>query len=182
MACRLSKNGVEGVQKVIFMLLICVIGTSIACNGGFKIKVRKVENCGGPDAIITANENYTAVLTKNCEIKSRGCVSFKSFNTAISNLKVKKDGIVVLQDKVNLCERLAKGRRDANIGQMLKTLRLPESCPVEEGTLCTDPSQVVNIEQYKQFLPLARGLIDIEMDIQHDTGKSCFRVQIDIAK
>lgn len=38
-----------------------------------------------------------------------------------------------------------------------------------QGTLCTDPTQVVNIEQYKQFLPLARGSLEIESEIQHDT-------------
>lgn len=169
-------------QKVSVFLLMAIVGVAMACNGGYRIKVRKVQNCAGTDAVIVAQENYTAVLTKNCEIKSRGCVTYKTFKSGIARYKVKKDGVQVLQGRMDLCDQITTGNRDPVIGPMMRTLNLPDKCPVEDGTLCTDPTQAVNIEQYKQFLPLARGTIDVETEIQHDTGKSCFRVQIDVTK
>uniref|UniRef100_A0A023EH88 Putative 16.8 kDa salivary secreted protein n=1 Tax=Aedes albopictus TaxID=7160 RepID=A0A023EH88_AEDAL len=169
-------------RKVTILLLMAVIGVAMACNGGYRIKVRKLQNCAGSDAVIVAQENYTAVLTKNCEIKSRGCVTYKSFRTGIIKYKIKKNGVQMVQGRMDLCDQIASGDRDPTIGPMMRTLNLPNKCPVEAGTLCTDPSQVLNIEQYKQFLPLARGSIEIESDIQHDTGKSCFRLHIDVTK
>lgn len=176
----ISENGFQ--RKVAIILFMAVIGVTMACNGGYRIKVRKVQNCAGDDAVIVAQENYTAVLTKRCEIKSRGCVTYKAFKSGIVNYKVKKDGVQVLQGKMNLCDQINTGNRDPTIGPMMRTLNLPDKCPVDAGTLCTDPTQVINIEQFKQFLPLARGSLEIDSDIQHDTGKSCFRLQIDVAK
>ncbi|XP_053696146.1 uncharacterized protein LOC128743570 [Sabethes cyaneus] len=163
-------------------LLVTVIGVVIACNGGYKVKVRKIQNCAGSDAVITANENYTVVLTKNCDIKSRGCVQFKSFKTAVAKYKVRKDGMLMLQGSLDLCDQLAIGNQDATIGPMLRTFNLPEKCPVEGGTLCTDPSQTINIAPFAQFLALAQGTIDVETEIQHDTGRSCFRVRFEVTK
>ncbi|XP_055548134.1 uncharacterized protein LOC129731827 [Wyeomyia smithii] len=164
------------------LLLAAVIGVAIACNGGYKVKVRKVQNCAGSDAVITANENYTVVLTKNCDIKSRGCVQFKSFKTAVAKYKVRKDGMLMLQGNLDLCDQLRAGILDAQIGPMLRTFNLPEKCPVEAGTLCTDPTQVINIAAFAQFLELAQGTIDVETEIQHDTGRSCFRVRFEVTK
>nr|ABF18510.1 putative 16.8 kDa salivary secreted protein [Aedes aegypti] len=169
-------------RKVTIFLLMAIIGVAMACNGGYRIKVRRVHNCAGQDAVIVAQENYTAVLTKNCEIKSRGCVTYKAFKSGVVNYKVKKNGVQLVQGRMDLCDQIASGNRDPTIGPMMRTLNLPNKCPVEAGTLCTDPTQVVNIEQYKQFLPLARGSLEIESEIQHDTGKSCFRLQIDVTK
>uniref|UniRef100_T1DF68 Putative 16.8 kDa salivary secreted protein n=1 Tax=Psorophora albipes TaxID=869069 RepID=T1DF68_9DIPT len=169
-------------QRVVILLLLVVVGVSYACNGGYRIKVRKVQNCAGGNAIMVAQENFTAVLTKNCEVKSRGCVTFKSFRTATAKYKVKKDGVVLMNGQIDLCERLAAGSRDQNLAPLIRTFGLPTSCPVQAGTICTDPSQVIDIERFKRMLPLVRGRIDMESEIQHDTGRSCFRVQFDVTK
>ncbi|XP_058815147.1 uncharacterized protein LOC131678816 [Topomyia yanbarensis] len=168
--------------KVIAFLLLAIVGVAFACNGGYKLKVRKVQNCAGSDAVITASENYTVVLTKNCDIKSRGCVQFKSFKTAVAKYKIRKDGVQILQGNMNLCDTIKTGSRHADVGPIMRTFKLPEKCPVEEGSLCTDPTQVVNIAPFAQFLTLVRGTIDVETEIQHDTGRSCFQVRFDVTK
>ncbi|XP_058451057.1 uncharacterized protein LOC131430259 [Malaya genurostris] len=168
--------------KVLLLVLLAIVGVAFACNGGYKLKVRKVQNCAGDDAVITASENYTVVLTKNCNIKSRGCVQFKSFKTAVAKYKVRKDGVQIYQGSVNLCDTLKTGLRHADFGPIMRTFKLPESCPVKEGLLCTDPSQVVNISPFAEFLALVRGTIDVETEIQHDTGRSCFQVRFEVTK
>ncbi|XP_055641487.1 uncharacterized protein LOC129778544 [Toxorhynchites rutilus septentrionalis] len=180
-------NGKQGnssthFQRVVVLLLVTIVAVTLACNGGYKIKLKKLQNCAGPNAVITANENYTVVLTKNCEIKARGCGNIKAFKTAVAKITVKKSGMQMFQGTINICEKLAAASSNSTIGPILRTFNIPEKCPVEAGTLCVEPTQGMSIEPYKQFLSLARGSIDVETEIQHDTGKSCFKVQVDITK
>uniref|UniRef100_A0A182J109 MD-2-related lipid-recognition domain-containing protein n=1 Tax=Anopheles atroparvus TaxID=41427 RepID=A0A182J109_ANOAO len=166
------------------VLLICAatLGVAFACNGGYKIRVKKIENCAGPDAVITADENFTVVLTKNCEIKSRGCVRFKDFKTANAKYTISKDGVQVLQGSMDICDQASRPGRTENIAELLQTLGVPDKCPISEGQICTEPSQVVNVNRFKQYLPLARGAIAVDVAVQHDSGKSCFKIRFDITK
>jgi hypothetical protein len=48
---------------------------------------------------------------------------------------------------------------------------------------CEDGSKKANVDQFKNFLSLARGgPIRSEVTIQHDNGKSCFKSEIEIIK
>lgn len=174
-------NGSSQLLRVAVFLLIAVVGTTLACNG-YKLKVRKVQNCGGPDAVITAFENNTAVLTKKCELKVRGCVQYSSFKTAVAKYTIKKDDQPMMEGRIDLCQELEANRKRENFAPIFQTFNLPEKCPVEAGTLCAEPSQVVDLEPFKQFLSLARGRIDVRTEIEHDEGTSCFRVVLDITK
>uniref|UniRef100_A0A182Q2K3 MD-2-related lipid-recognition domain-containing protein n=1 Tax=Anopheles farauti TaxID=69004 RepID=A0A182Q2K3_9DIPT len=166
------------------VLLICtgLLGVAMACNGGYKVRVKKIENCAGPEAIITADENFTVVLTKNCELKSRGCVRFKDFKTGNAKYTISKDGVQVLQGSEDICNQASRPRRTEQIAELMRSLGVPEKCPIEAGKICTDPSQVVNINRFKQYLPLARGSITVDVKVQHDSGKSCFKINFDITK
>ncbi|XP_055592252.1 uncharacterized protein LOC129748806 [Uranotaenia lowii] len=178
MSLAMSKN----LSVVFYVLLISVFGVVFACNGGYKLKVRKIQNCAGAEGILIPHENGTAVLTKKCEIKMRGCVEMKAFKQATVKYAIKKDGVKVMEGSEDLCERMENARSHPTIGPMMKTLNLPEKCPVQAGTICSDPTQIISIEPYKQMLSLARGRIEVEAEIQHDTGKSCIRMQFDIVK
>lgn len=182
-ACCSVNHRANGIVRF-SLLLVCVgmLGVALGCNGGYKIRVKKIENCAGPDAIITADENFTVVLTKNCEIKSRGCVRFKDFKTGNAKYTITKDGVQVLQGSTDICDQAARPRRTEHIAELLRSLGVPEKCPISAGQICTEPTQVVNINRFKQYLPLARGAIAVDVDVQHDSGKSCFKIRFDITK
>lgn len=138
-------------QRVIVLLMIAIVAVTLACvsiwyekfcylnlrfhelyqNGGYKIKLKKLQNCAGPNAVVTISDNYTIVLTKNCEIKARGCSTFKTFKTAVAKITVKKSGMQMYQSTINICEKLAAASRNSTFGPMLKTFNIPEKCPVE---------------------------------------------------
>uniref|UniRef100_A0A182JQF8 Uncharacterized protein n=1 Tax=Anopheles christyi TaxID=43041 RepID=A0A182JQF8_9DIPT len=164
----LSANGV-GVRFAVILFCTGLLGVTMACNGGYKIRVKKIENCAGTDAIITADENFTVVLTKNCEIKSRGCVQFKDFKTGNAKYTISKDGVQVMQGSTDICDQASRPRRTEHIAELLRSLGVPEKCPISAGQICTEPSQVVNINRFKQYLPLARGSIAVDVAVQHDS-------------
>lgn len=171
-----------GVRFAVILICTGLLGVAMACNGGYKIRVKKIENCAGADAIITADENFTVVLTKNCEIKSRGCVRFKDFKTGNAKYTISKDGVQVMQGSTDICDQASRPRRTEHIAELLRSLGVPEKCPISAGQICTEPSQVVNINRFKQYLPLARGAIAVDVAVQHDSGKSCFKIRFDITK
>uniref|UniRef100_A0A8W7PFH9 Uncharacterized protein n=1 Tax=Anopheles coluzzii TaxID=1518534 RepID=A0A8W7PFH9_ANOCL len=177
----LAANG-AGVRFAVILICTGLLGVAMACNGGYKIRVKKIENCAGADAIITADENFTVVLTKNCEIKSRGCVRFKDFKTGNAKYTISKDGVQVMQGSTDICDQASRPRRTEHIAELLRSLGVPEKCPISAGQICTEPSQVVNINRFKQYLPLARGAIAVDVAVQHDSGKSCFKIRFDITK
>lgn len=175
-----SANGI--VRFSVLLFCMGMLGVAFACNGGYKVRVKKIENCAGPDAVITADENFTVVLTKNCEIKSRGCVRFKDFKTGNAKYTITKDGVQVLQGSMDICDQASRPRRTEHIAELLRSLGVPEKCPISAGQICTEPTQVVNINRFKQYLPLARGAIGVDVAVQHDSGKSCFKIRFDITK
>lgn len=55
-------------------------------QNGYKLTIKKIENCGGPDQIIKIDENTTAELTSDCKLILNGCVHTKEFKTVtVSN-------------------------------------------------------------------------------------------------
>uniref|UniRef100_A0A182P0I7 Uncharacterized protein n=1 Tax=Anopheles epiroticus TaxID=199890 RepID=A0A182P0I7_9DIPT len=172
----ISANGV-GVRIAVILFWTGLLGVAMACNGGYKIRVKKIENCAGTDAIITADQNFSVVLTKNCDIKTRGCVRFKDFKTGNAKYTISKDGVQVMQGSTDICDQASRPRRTENIAELLRGLGVPEKCPIEAGQICTEPSQVVNINRFKQYLPLARGAIAVDVAVQHDS-KDGFSIKV----
>ncbi|XP_013100893.1 uncharacterized protein LOC106082736 [Stomoxys calcitrans] len=151
---------------------------SLACNG-YKAKLLKVENCAGPDAIVTIDENFSVKLNKQCEIVPKGCVHTKAFNTAVSNYKVVKDGITLAEGQMDMCSMANQIPDEAK--QYVTMFGAPSSCPVVEDNVCGNENKI-DLSKYKGMLSLARGKIIVDSNIEHDTGKSCFHIEMEISK
>lgn len=64
---------------------------------------------------------------------------------------------------------------------LMKTLGVPDSCPVQEGQVCAG-DESFDISQYKSMLGFAKGQIEAEISATHDTGNSCYKVILEISK
>ncbi|XP_073821466.1 sporozoite-associated mosquito saliva protein 1-like [Musca autumnalis] len=153
-----------------------ILEAVLACNG-FKANLIKAENCAGEDAIIKMDSDFTVKLNKKCEIVPTGCISNKAFNTAVSKFKVTKDGMVLKEGKMDLCSMADSA--PAEVKDYLKVFGAPSSCPVEEAKVCAHDHKI-DLSKYKALLAVARGHIVVDSDITHDTGKSCFHIELEI--
>ncbi|TMW48322.1 hypothetical protein DOY81_006590 [Sarcophaga bullata] len=166
--------------KIILRLLIVAVAVNVAlaCNG-YKARIVKAENCAGSDAIITMDENFSVKLNKKCEIVPTGCVVNKAFNTAVSKYKIAKDGMVIKEGKIDMCS--IADHAPGEVKDYLKLFGAPASCPVADGKVCGNDHSV-DLSKYKSLLSMARGNVVIDSNIEHDTGKSCFHVELEITK
>ncbi|XP_013100895.1 uncharacterized protein LOC106082737 [Stomoxys calcitrans] len=154
-----------------------ILEVAFACNG-YKIKILKAENCV-EDPVITIDPESTLKLNKKCELIPTGCIVNKGFKTAVSKFKATKDGIVVKEGKMDWCT-MAK-QVPEEVKSYAKVFGAPTSCPVEESKICSDDKRI-DISNYKSFLALARGNLVIDSNVEHDTGKSCFHIELEISK
>ncbi|XP_058122410.1 uncharacterized protein LOC131293263 [Anopheles ziemanni] len=173
-------NGI--VRFSLLLLSMGMLGVAFACNGGYKITLKKIENCAGPDAVITVDENFTVVLNENCEIQTSGCVHIKDFKTGKAAYAITKSGRKVLQSWIDICDNSSASFGMELFTQFLRSLGVPESCPMSARTSCIEPSQAINISAFKQYLRLVRGAIDVEVAVLHDSGESCLKISFDVTK
>ncbi|XP_036329604.1 uncharacterized protein LOC118741737 [Rhagoletis pomonella] len=159
-------------------ILAVAIEISLACNG-YKARMIKAENCAGADAIITLDDDFSVKLNKKCEIVPSGCVMNKAFNSAVSQFKLQKDGIVLKEGKFDLCAAAEHVPNEAK--DMLKLFGAPASCPVPEEKICANDHRV-DLSKYKAMLGMAKGNLIMDSEITHDTGKSCFHIEMEITK
>ncbi|XP_005182806.1 uncharacterized protein LOC101898779 [Musca domestica] len=159
-------------------IVIALLEVVLACNG-YKAKILKAENCAGPDGVITLDPDFSVKLNKKCEIVPTGCVNNKAFSTANSKYKIVKDGMTVAEGTFDMCGMADQAPDQAR--QYMNMFGVPSSCPVEDNKICSNDNKV-DLSQYKSMLSLARGNIVIDSEIEHDTGKSCFHVEIQISK
>lgn len=137
--------------------------------------MRSVQNCAGDDAIVKVENGLRVTLTTECTIKVSGCADFKGFSTATAHYVIKKGILTVKRGSEDVCARLAEMPAD------LKAQGAPDKCPVAANRVCVS-DYTIDISQYKQYLPLARGRSLLDINVDHDTGKSCFRVEADVNK
>lgn len=52
-------------------------------NGGYNVRIDKIENCGGPQQILTIDPNTTVEMTEKCEIMTIGCSTTSGFQKAL---------------------------------------------------------------------------------------------------
>lgn len=83
------------------------------------------------------------------------------------------------EEEFNLCE--PSGWANSEARNLMKVFAVPESCPVPDKELCANDHKI-DITKYKNFLSLAKGSIQIDATIEHDTGKSCLHVELEISK
>ncbi|XP_039951829.1 uncharacterized protein LOC126752256 [Bactrocera neohumeralis] len=166
------------INSLIILTFTIAFDVAMACNG-YKARIVKAENCAGPDAIIMLDEAFAVKLNKKCEIVPTGCVTNKAFNTAVSKFKVQKDGVVLKEGKLDLCSAAEHVSNEAK--DMLKLFGAPSSCPVPAEKICANDHRV-DLSKYKAMLSMAKGNIIVDSDVTHDTGKSCFHVELEISK
>ena len=102
-------------------------------QNGYKAKIIKLENCAGPDAVVSFDSDFTVKLNKKCELVPSGCIINKPFKTAVAKVKVSKDGIVMKDETIDACSMAEHASGEAK--DMLKLFGAPESCPVTEVAL-----------------------------------------------
>lgn len=141
--------------------------------------MKKIKNCAGEDGIIQFGDDFDIKLNKKCELVPSGCIKNKAFTTAKVHYKLKKDGIVMKEENVDLCA--AAGKVNADAKNFMKVFAVPESCPVTDGNVCADDHKV-DITKYKNLLSLAKGSIQIDATIEHDTGKTCLHADLEVSK
>ncbi|CAG9799106.1 unnamed protein product [Chironomus riparius] len=171
----------EGIFKnfLLAVLLLYLINESTACQG-FKLKIHYMKNCGSNN-VIKLQDNSTAKLTKDCEIVPTVCAETEGFKTAMLHYEIYKNNLIVLRGDIDACAELKKLKPE--VKEMIKLFGLPDKCPIEKQTKCEDGSKKANVQQYKSFLQLALGgPIRTEITIQHDTGKSCFKSEVEFVK
>lgn len=55
-------------------------------QGGYRIRLAKIESCGDFEQVVRADENITVSLSRNCEFSMVGCgETIVGFNTAMAS-------------------------------------------------------------------------------------------------
>uniref|UniRef100_A0A182Q1P9 MD-2-related lipid-recognition domain-containing protein n=1 Tax=Anopheles farauti TaxID=69004 RepID=A0A182Q1P9_9DIPT len=156
--------------------VVCVTLCSVlACKDGVNIKVNNVENCAGVDGIITLTDNTAVTLLDDCSLSLEGCLKTKSFSTATGTVKVFKNGKQLFKKPIDLC---AKGSKIPFIGEFLPG----GVCPQSENEICADPNRKIQMERFKKMIGIMKGSMAVELELDHDTGKSCIKIEVEVSK
>lgn len=144
----------------------CVLYLYLFQNG-FKLRFNSIENCGGPDQVVSIDQNFTTDLSSTCIVTTNGCVTSKGFTKAKANFSIMKNGVVMLTGNPDLCDALDKKSEEAK--GKLAMFGFPTECPIPEGRRCMDGTKPVDVTKYKNFLNMAFGKMAIQADVEHDT-------------
>lgn len=139
----------------------------------------QLENCAGDDAIFKIEDGFNVELTDSCQVKISGCVAYKGFNSGTAHYKIKKGRMTLKEGTEDICTLMQSS--SGKIKEVAQSLGAPESCPVAEGRVCaTDAS--IDVSQFKNMMGFAKGKTEAEIEVEHDNGKSCYKVVIEISK
>lgn len=93
---------------------------------------------------------------------------------------IKLNGLELQRIDRDICDGLLNSN-SPQLRNIIQLFGLPNSCPIRTGELCATDEHKINLEQYKDFLALATGKVEILIKMLHgDAGKSCIRVAFDI--
>lgn len=93
------------------------------------MKVTKVVNCAGDDAVIIMNPNTTIKLNKDCEIIPITCIKTKGFQKAMIKYKLFKNNIPMAEGSKDMCQMAKEATPE--LGSVISMFGLPSKCPVE---------------------------------------------------
>ena len=102
------------------------------------MKIVKLENCAGDDAIVTIDPEFTIKLNKKCELVPQGCIHNKPFKTATGKVKVSKDGLVMKDETIDACKMAQEATSEAK--SVLQMFGAPKSCPVDAAVSTLKPN------------------------------------------
>ncbi|KFB44917.1 uncharacterized protein LOC101463045 [Anopheles sinensis] len=131
------------------------------------MKITNVENCAGPDGIVTLSDDTTITVNDDCSLSLGGCVKVKGYNTASGQYQVSLNGRRLVGKSVDLCDPTTK---NAVIGKIMPG----GVCPVGERDICIDPNMKIPVGK---MLSMLKGTIVIEAALNHDTGISCIKIE-----
>ncbi|XP_038111935.1 uncharacterized protein LOC6031731 [Culex quinquefasciatus] len=164
------------------LLMVVVILEANACNGGFELIIESIENCGGPNQVVTIDPKSTASLTEDCKVNSKSTVKTSGFKTADMTVTISKNGLPVVNEQIDLCASMEDSKNNKDAAEIMTMFGVPDHCPVEATEIKTDESQEYSLEKYKQHLFLAEGKIQVDCKVVHDNGESCFKVNMQVKK
>ncbi|XP_053672436.1 uncharacterized protein LOC128722780 [Anopheles nili] len=145
------------------------------CQKGFTMKVTSIENCAGSDGVISVSDNAAITMQDDCSLQVEGCLKMKAFTTAAGTVKVSKNGTQMFQKSINLCR---KGSKLPFLSEFLQG----DVCPQSENERCVDPGKNISLERFKKMMFLLKGSMAVELNLDHDTGKSCVKIEFEITK
>ncbi|EFA01608.1 uncharacterized protein LOC662471 [Tribolium castaneum] len=164
---------------LVALLLVIFIRPSKACNG-YTLKVNRVKNCIENSVIKV--ENGDASLDKDCNLILKGCLNFpKGFKTAKGKYVLKKAPMPPMDGELDFCDAVS-GLDDPQIVNVAKMYNMPSKCPIPPGKACGDPNKKISISKFKNQLGIAAGTIDLKLDVDHDTGKTCIDINLTLSK
>ncbi|XP_019559821.3 uncharacterized protein LOC109428206 [Aedes albopictus] len=168
--------------KLSFVGLILIGSVLVvrACNNGYELIVHKIENCDG--SVITIDPKSTVTLTEDCKVKSKSTVTTTGFKDAEMTVKLSKNGIPVMQEKMDLCNLMEDSKNNKEAAEIMTMFGVPDECPVAAQEINTNESQEYSLEKYKQHLMMAEGKILVDCHIKHDSGESCAKINLEVKK
>ncbi|XP_058060371.1 uncharacterized protein LOC131211047 [Anopheles bellator] len=170
----------KGVAVLLFILSLCHTRRTHACNGGYKLILHSIENCGGDGQIITIDPKSTITLMDDCSVKSKSTARTTGFKQAMMQVTITKNGLPVLKESVNICASLRDAANNKDVQEIITMFGVPDRCPVQATEVKTDESQTYNLEKYKNHLLVAQGRSIVDVLITHDKGESCFKFDLEI--
>lgn len=118
-------------------------------------------------------------LTSDCKAVVKGCVIIKPFKTATAKVKLAVNGMTLFQTTQDVCK--IASRIPAMARGIISMFGLPDSCPVAEGNICIN-NQSLDVSLAKPYLGMVRGKVEIDVSVEHDNGKSCYKVAVELTK
>ncbi|XP_052892455.1 uncharacterized protein LOC128300440 [Anopheles moucheti] len=160
--------------NVLFFVGVIARG-SLACKDGYSIKVNKIENCAGPDGIITLSDDAGLTMQDDCSLVLEGCAKVKDFTTATGTVSVSKNGKQMFKKQFDLCKAGSKL-------PFVKDFLPGGVCPQSESEMCADPDRKIPMDRFKKMMGIIKGSMAVEINLDHDTGKSCIKIEAEISK
>ena len=116
-----------------------------------------------------------SITGEDCTIIPHVCTQIKSFKTAQLNITVYKSGIRIFQGYHNICNQ-NKSPRNMAIKFAMTFFGIPNKCPYEQNTYCSDERSLLNMTGSRRIFDNLVGSIKCEATVETDIGKSCFIV------
>lgn len=88
--------------------------------------------------------------------------------------------MILADGSVDICSLPKKA--SGQIIDFLKAVGAPESCPVSEGRVCVTEDSSIDVSSYKNMMALAKGKTEAQINIEHDSGISCYKIVVEIYK
>ncbi|XP_058445943.1 uncharacterized protein LOC131427062 [Malaya genurostris] len=169
------------ISRVVLILAVKFLLSS-ACNGGYELIIDRIENCGGDGQVITIDPKSMVKLTEDCKVTSKSTVKTIGFKTANMVVTVSKNGVPVVNEKIDLCASMDDSKNNKDAAEIMSMFGVPDKCPVKAEEIKTNESQAYSLEKYKRHLMVAEGKINVDCQIEHDNGKSCFNIDMQVKK